>query len=267
MRIWKLSVALILLLVVGILPAMTADEPSAPQLPPDDGTLRRMRVPILMYHYVSPLPPGADTLRVGLTVHPDQFRGHLDLLRSQGYSTVTMYEVYLALTQGYALQPNPIVLTFDDGYAEHLDTVMPMLREYGFRGTFFIITGFADDLRAGYLTWPQVQTLAASGMEVAAHSKSHPDLRGRDYDFLVYEVYGSLESIRVNVGPTIQSFAYPMGRYDDGTVQILQQTNVAAAVTTEHGATHTTDRVLELRRLRVQNTTGVPGLQALLNEK
>jgi peptidoglycan/xylan/chitin deacetylase (PgdA/CDA1 family) len=221
----------------------------------------------MMYHYVGDLPPGADQLRIGLTVHPQRFREHLETLRSQGYATVSLYEVYLALTQGYKLPPNPIVLTFDDGYIDHLNTVMPLLREYGFTGTFFIITAFTDDLREGYMTWQQVQQLASSGMEIAAHSKTHPDLRGRSHDFLVYEVLGSLESIRVNLGIPLPSFSYPMGRYDDATIDMLRQTGVTAAVTTEHGATHTTDGVLELRRLRVQNTTGVPGLLALLREK
>jgi peptidoglycan/xylan/chitin deacetylase (PgdA/CDA1 family) len=266
MRILKLAPALILAFVVLSASAGPIEQ-GAPALPSPDGTLRRLRVPILMYHYISGLPAGADQLRVGLTVDPSRFREHLDLLRSQGYRSVSLYEVYLALTHGYALPPNPIVLTFDDGYTDHIETVMPLLREYGFIGTFFIITGFADDLRSGYLTWPQVQQLAAGGMEVAAHSKSHPDLRGRDHDYLVYEVMGSLESIRVNVGSTMLAFAYPMGRYDDGTVDMLRQTGVTAAVTTKHGATHTTDGVLEMSRLRVQNTTGVPGLMALLREK
>ncbi len=232
-----------------------------------DGTLRRLRVPILMYHYISELPPEADQLRVGLTVHPFLFREHLTFLKSAGYKTVSLYEVYLALTQGYSLPANPIVLTFDDVYSEHLHTVIPLLQEFGFIGTFYIITGFTDNLRDGYLTWQQVQQLATTGMEIAAHSKTHPDLRGRDHNFLVYEVLGSLESIRANVGVSMISFAYPMGRYDDATIDMLRQTGVTTAVTTEHGATHTTDGKLELRRLRIQNTTSVLGLQALLREK
>lgn len=232
-----------------------------------DGTLRRLRVPILMYHYISELPPNADQFRVGLTVHPQQFREHLDYLRSNGYNTISLYEVHLAMTQGYRLPPNPIVLTFDDGYIDHLHTAMPLLREYGFKGTFFIITGFADALREGYLNWEQVKNLADNGMEIAAHSKTHPDLRGRNHDFLVYEILGSHESIKANVGIPLIPFAYPMGRYDAEALEVLQQTELILAVTTEHGATHTTDGRYEMRRLRIQNTTTKLGLAALLREK
>lgn len=267
MRILKHPISIIALGLSLLFLALLGTRDGTTQDAMPDGTLRRLRVPILMYHYISELPLNADQFRVGLTVHPQQFREHLDYLRSNNYTAVSLYEVYLALTQGHRLPPNPIVLTFDDGYNEHLHTVMPLLREYGFKGTFFIITGFADDLREGYLNWQQVKQLADSGMEIAAHSKTHPDLRGRNHEFLVYEILGSLESIKVNLGMKLIPFAYPMGRYDDSAIAILKQTGTILAVTTEHGATHTTDSRHEMRRLRIQNTTSTPGLAALLREK
>lgn len=267
MRILKQAISIIVLVVSSLALSLATPRSGNTQNVIPDGTLRRLRVPILMYHYISELPPDADQFRVGLTVHPQQFRDHLDYLRSNGYNTVSLYEVHLALTQGYLLPPNPIVLTFDDGYSDHLQTAMPLLREYSFKGTFFIITGFADALREGYLNWEQVKHLSDNGMEIAAHSKTHPDLRGRNHDFLVYEILGSLESIKVNLGIPMISFAYPMGRYDEATLDVMKQTKLIIAVTTEHGATHTTNGRYEMRRLRIQNTTTTPGLAALLQEK
>lgn len=231
-----------------------------------DGTLRRLRVPILMYHYVSELPPNADNLRVGLTVSPAMFREHLAYLAAREYQTITLYQLYLALTQGLPLPPNPVVLTFDDGYTDHLYNVVPAMLEHGFVGTFFIITSFTDEFRPGYVTWDDVNQIAAAGMEIASHTKTHPDIRGKSYDFLVYELLGSIESVQAHTGVPAYTFAYPMGSYDDAAIDMLRQTGIKAAVTTQHGATHTTDGVLELRRLRIQNTTGIPGLEVLLRE-
>ena len=267
MRILKHAVSLAILFATLFISTPTVMTHDTPQELTSDGTLRKLRVPILMYHYVIELPATADQLRIGLTVHPQQFRDHLEYLRSNGYATVSLYEVYLALTQGHRLPPNPIVLTFDDGYSDHLYNAMPLLREYGFQGTFFIITGFADESREGYLNWDQVKQLAANGMEIAAHSKTHPDLRGRDHDFLVYEVLGSLESIKVNLGLLSIAFAFPMGRYDGATLNVLEQAKAILAVTTNHGATHTTDSRYEMPRLRVQNSTNTLALAALLREK
>src|SRR5687767_2272827 len=68
-----------------------------------DGTLRRIRVPILMYHYVSPLPEGADQYRTGLTVSPQQFQAQMDYLFYQGYSTISLYQLNDALLTGTTL--------------------------------------------------------------------------------------------------------------------------------------------------------------------
>jgi peptidoglycan/xylan/chitin deacetylase (PgdA/CDA1 family) len=267
MRILKQAISLIVVVTALLISGRQGTTRDALQGVMPDGTLRRLRVPILMYHYISELPLDADQLRVGLTVHPQQFREHLDYLKANEYTAVSLYEVHLALTQGHRLPSNPITITFDDGYSEHLHTAMPLLREYDLKGTFFIITGFADELRDGYLNWEQVRQLANNGMEIAAHSKTHPDLRGRTHDFLVYEMLGSLESIKVNLGILSVPFAYPMGRYDNTALSVLKQTSTILAVTTEHGVTHTTDSRHEMRRLRIQNTTSVSGLAALLREK
>src|SRR5512145_2670236 len=55
--------------------AQSPDPEPRPQ-PVWDGTLRRIRVPILMYHYVSNLPADADQYRVDLTIIPELFRAH-----------------------------------------------------------------------------------------------------------------------------------------------------------------------------------------------
>ena len=58
----------------------------------------RARVPILMYHYVSEVPPGADRLRRDLTVSPEAFRAQLQYLADAGYHPVTLTDLYLYLT-------------------------------------------------------------------------------------------------------------------------------------------------------------------------
>lgn len=229
-----------------------------------DGTLRRLRVPVLMYHYVSPLPPDADEIRTELTVLPHIFETHLQYLREQGYETVSLYDVHMALMQGNPLPAKPIVLTFDDGYIDHYETVFPLLNAYSYTGTFFIISGRIDVNAPGYMSWSQISEMAAGGMSMQAHTKDHPDLRNRDADFLIYQIMGSIESISAHTGQSVNIFAYPVGRYDENTLAVLNTMNVWRAVTTQNGSTHTTDNFLEVQRLRVSGNMGVPGLAQLL---
>jgi peptidoglycan/xylan/chitin deacetylase (PgdA/CDA1 family) len=230
-----------------------------------DGTLRRIYVPVLMYHYVSELPEDADEYRQDLTVTPETFYAHMSYLRDEGYTTISLYQLHEALLTGSELPPRPIVLTFDDGHIDHYVTVLPILQEFGFTGTFFIITGLADAGHPDYVNWGQIQAMADAGMDMESHTKTHRDLRERDVDFLVYEIVGSIESMEAHLDRSTRLFAYPAGRYDDLTLAVLGSTPVVRAVTTRFGAHHTTDNRLELPRLRVSGDMGVAGLAHLLN--
>jgi peptidoglycan/xylan/chitin deacetylase (PgdA/CDA1 family) len=229
-----------------------------------DGTLRRIRVPILMYHYISPLPPDADPYRIDLTVQPGIFREHLSYLKEHEYQTISMYDLHEALLQGSPLPTNPVILTFDDGYIDHYTHVLPALREYGFTATFFIITGRADANDPDYLTWEQIKEMADAGMSMESHTKNHPDLRGRSYDFLIYELLGSYESLKAHTGQSPRMFAYPVGRYDDATLEAMRNIPYWRAVTTQAGMSHTTDNYLEMPRVRVHGDTSAAGLGYLL---
>jgi peptidoglycan/xylan/chitin deacetylase (PgdA/CDA1 family) len=265
MRIWRakslqLSVLLLILLIwSGLIKAQ--DEPLTMR---GDGTLRRIHVPILMYHYVSTPPPDADQYRVNLSVEPAMFRQHLQYLKDNGYTTISLYEFDAALMYGTPLPEKPVILTFDDGYIDHYITVFPLLKEFGMTATFFIITDTADHNSANYMTWGQINEMAAAGMSIESHTKTHSELRGRSYDFLVYEILGSLESISAHVNSKAQMFCFPVGHYDDDALAVLASTDVLRAVTTEFGAWHTSDNRLEVPRVRMSNDTGVNALASLL---
>ncbi len=229
-----------------------------------DGTLRRIRVPILMYHYVGELPSDADEFRVNLTVSTDLFRAHLQYLADGGYTTISFADLEAALRDGVPLPEKPVILTFDDGHIDHYTNVFPALRDFGQTGTFFLISGRIDALDSAYISWDQAREMAEAGMSMEAHTKYHPDLRERTNDFLTYEVVGSIESIAAHTGQRPRFFAFPGGRYDDAALALLDTTNIQRAVTTEFGSLHTTDNTLLLPRLRVSNDTSVSGLAYLL---
>jgi peptidoglycan/xylan/chitin deacetylase (PgdA/CDA1 family) len=252
-----------LLAVVMFKPMGTAAQ-DAPLTMHGDGTLRRIRVPILMYHYVSTPPPGSDEYRINLSIEPTVFRQHLQYLKDNGYTTISLYALDEALSEGTPLPEKPVVLTFDDGYIDHYTNAFPLLREFGMTATFFIITDTADHNSANYMTWSQIDEMAAAGMSIESHTKTHHELQGRTYDFLVYEIVGSLESVRAHTTEKGLMFCYPVGRYDDLTLSVLGSTDVLRAVTTEFGVWHTTDNRLEVPRVRISYNTGVNALAGLL---
>ncbi len=227
-------------------------------------TLRRLRVPILMYHYVSELPPGADDIRRGLTVTPEIFKAHMQYLHDQGYTTISLYDLNDALTKGVPLPLKSIILTFDDGYRDAYTNVFPVLKQFGFIGTFFIITSRPDANDPVYMSWPQIVEMSNAGMSMEPHTKDHVDLRQRDHDFLVYQMKGSIESLAAYTGRTPHIFDYPVGHYDAATLHVAKELDVWIGVSTANGDAETTSSRLHLPRLRVAGNISVAALASVL---
>jgi peptidoglycan/xylan/chitin deacetylase (PgdA/CDA1 family) len=255
----------VLALLASLLSVSAQVAPAAESASPAwDGTLRRIRVPILMYHYISEPPADADVYRVDLSVPPALFRQHLSYLSDNGYIPITLDDLYAALQTGAVLPARPVILTFDDGYRDNYENAFPLLREFGYTGTFFIMTSGPDANNGDYMTPAQITEMATAGMRMESHTRDHPDLRARDGDFLVYQLLGAQEALTAWTGSAPNQFAYPAGHYDDAVLAMLRSLPIETAVTTDYGALHTNDAALELPRIRIRNTTDVPTLAALL---
>lgn len=216
-----------------------------------------LKVPILMYHYVSEPPPGSDVYRVDLSVTPDQFRQQMTYLRDNGYTTIDLYELSTAIVSQTELPDKPVLLTFDDGYLDNYENAYPILEEFGFKGTFFIVSEFIDKGREGYMTWPMIKEMAQAGHRVESHSRTHPDLTEKDRDGLIWEILGSQETIAAHVGYQPRYFCYPGGDYNEATIQMLAELDFWGAVTTENGSWHGFNDRFEWRRIRIRNTTSL----------
>ncbi len=237
-----------------------------PMLPTPDGALRTLDVPILMYHYISTPPSGADAVRRDLSVPPDILAQHLAFLRERGYTSISLTDLVLALQIGQPLPDKPIVLTFDDGYRDAYEKAFPLLQAYGFTGTFFLLTDPIDQGDPAYLSWDQVIEMETAGMAMEAHGHTHDDLQGRSRDYLIWQMLGAKEAIEARTHKPVRFYCYPSGSYDALAVSILHELDYWAAVTIQHGREQCSDRPYELVRLRVHGNYGVEHLAAILGE-
>ena len=234
----------------------TATPTATPALPtPVGGYSLTVRVPILMYHYVSEPPEDADEYRLDLSVSPANFRAQLQYLADNDFTAVDLYDLSLAITGKRPLPPKPVILTFDDGYLDHYTNAFPLLQEFGFKGTFFIVTEFVDAGNPAYMNWEMIEQMAAAGMRMEPHSKTHADLRDQPRDVLIWQILGSQETLAAHIGYTPRYFCYPGGRYDEDTIAILKEKNFWGAVVTAGGKWHGFNDRYEWKRLRMRYTT------------
>jgi peptidoglycan/xylan/chitin deacetylase (PgdA/CDA1 family) len=217
-----------------------------------------------MYHYISEPPVGADIYRKDLSVSPERFESHLQLLKERGYQTITLDDLLGALATGKPLPPKPVILTFDDGYADNYTNAFPLLQRYGMTGHFFIITDFVNAGRAGYMTWPQIEAMSAAGQRFGSHSRDHPDLKGKSVDYLVWQALGGVEAIEEHLGYHPRWISYPSGSYDALTQAVYQSAHYWGGLSTRQGATHTLERIFDLERVRVRGSHSADDLAALL---
>jgi peptidoglycan/xylan/chitin deacetylase (PgdA/CDA1 family) len=112
------------------------------------------------------------------------------------------------------LSQGMVSFTFDDGWQSAHDKAVPLLRQYGFRSTFYIISDVAKYQEGGYMNLDELRELRNQGNEIGSHSLRHCDLTRLDTQQLQQDLSGSKRSLEEGqVGP-IESFAYPLGSYD-----------------------------------------------------
>jgi peptidoglycan/xylan/chitin deacetylase (PgdA/CDA1 family) len=210
-----------------------------------------------MYHYISIPPEDADQYRLDLSVSPEAFREQMTYLHQQGYNTIDLYDLSRAIADKQELPPKPIIITLDDGYRDNYENAFPVLEEYGMTATFFVVTDFIDRGHPDYMTWPMIDEMARSGMRFEPHSKSHPDLRGQDREFVIFQLLGSRETLEAHLDYRPRYFAYPSGRYDDQVLAIVEELDYWGAVTTAGGIWHGFNDRFEWTRVRIRNVTSL----------
>ena len=220
-------------------------------------SLRTIRVPILMYHYVSVPPLDADKYRLDLSVTPDAFETQMEYLAINGFHPIRLADLSDYLLRGTPLPDKPIVLTFDDGYTDNYTNAFRILKQYNFPATFFIISQFVEENRWGYVSWAQLDEMAKHGMEIGSHTRTHPDLYKRTLAFQTNQIAGSKQMLEERLGTPVVSFAYPSGKYDATTKSVLRSAGYLGAVTEIQGTRQSSEKLFELQRVRIRGSYSV----------
>lgn len=84
-------------------------------------------------------------------------------------------------------------------------------------------------------TWREAERLAAAGMEIGAHTLTHPFLSRLDESGQRREIAGSRALIAERLGVTPEGFAYPGGDHDAVSIRVCEHAGLAHAVTTRAG--------------------------------
>lgn len=183
-----------------------ASDPT-PEAGPPTPITSPVDVPILMYHLIGQ-PDRPENAR--LAVATADFVAQMAYLDCAGYTPITVQQLFDAFAGTAGLPPNPVILSFDDGWAGQFTEGYPVLQQHGFVASFAITTGFID---AGgpYMTWAQIKQMSDAGMEMLSHTVSHVDLGTSDDSVVVDQITSSKTMLEEQTGKPVQYFVYPAG--------------------------------------------------------
>jgi peptidoglycan/xylan/chitin deacetylase (PgdA/CDA1 family)/glycosyltransferase involved in cell wall biosynthesis len=223
------------------------------------------RVPVVMYHRIVEQPPVGS--RHGTWVTSERLRAQLDSLARRRFATITFADYAAYLAGEKPLPKRPIILTFDDGYADNYTLALPLLREHGMRAVVFLI----GDARITTNVWdaadaeptlplldqPQIREMAQQGIEFGSHTRSHARLAGLAADRLRAEVAGSKRAIeeRVGGGAPVLSLCYPYGAVDAEAKAAVAEAGYAFGVASDSGPLKIGGDLYEIRRAQIFPST------------
>lgn len=203
-------------------------------------------VSILMYHMIGNIKNNAAVMTA------DNLRWQMQYLKDNGFHPITMEELHAYVTKGAPLPEKPVCITFDDGYEDNYTIVYPMMKEYGFPWTFFVITGQVG--QANRVTWDQLREMAASRtVTISNHTVTHPKLHNLPSAEKKAEIVNSQAALKKELGIDNVWFCYPYGDYDQEVEQYVKEAGIKLAVTTDSGRVKVGSYPYELKRVWIGN--------------
>jgi len=219
-------------------------------------------VPILAYHSVSDEPRDG-TLR--WSVSPSDFDEQMALLRERGRTTLTVGRYVEVLRRRVPLPPRPVVVTFDDGFADLATDALPTLRRHNVSATAYVITSRLGAHPA--LDFAQLADLNEAGVEIGSHSDTHRPLDCLPRAAVHDEIAGSRARLEDWLQVAVTSFAYPYGYHSRVVRQAVIDAGYTSACAVKNALSHPADDVFAIARVLVERTTGVAGVDNLLAER
>ena len=215
-----------------------------------------------MYHHIA-MPPNNAAIP-NLYVTPRMFRFQMGYLKTAGFTVLSIQDLVAAVSAG-ELTRNLAALTFDDGYMDFYTNAYPVLKQYGYPSTAYIISGLVEkksdpDFREEtaenrLMDWKAIVQVCKNGVQVGSHTKTHPRLTALSENMLIEELTASKKELEERLDQPVDQFCYPFGDCDDRVRNEVEKAGYRYAVVTQRGHVERTSDPYALRRIPVKLIT------------
>src|SRR3989344_380542 len=191
-------------------------------------------IPLLMYHDISE----AD---YPWSVSPNNFSQQMQWLKDNGYRTISLDELNLGLESGTETSEKLVVITFDDARLGVYKHAFPILRQFNFKATLFVVPKWIEDpssvpeteAYSNFCTWEQLTEMKGI-FSFGNHTYSHANLTQLNEAQIKHEINAAEVVLQNRLGAKPDHFSYPYGRYSPAVLNLVNS-NYKSAVTTTKG--------------------------------
>jgi peptidoglycan/xylan/chitin deacetylase (PgdA/CDA1 family) len=210
-----------------------------------------------MYHQVTPHPHPAFQK---YSVTPKVFAAQMNWLAQTGYVPINLDNL-LDYRNGHGtMPPRSVIITFDDGFKDCIDYVVPILQARGFTAVFYLIAGLIGNtsrwlaergIELPIIDWPTARKLKAAGFQCGAHSLNHTSLTHISTVACHDELRKSRLLLEDHLGHEVRHMAYPFGCFNETVRAIVAETGYRSACSVRIGLSTPDDDPLALHRVHV----------------
>ena len=232
----------------------------------------KSEIQILAYHKV-------DTIReFGITcISGNAFEKQIRFLAENGYQSISPECMVAAIQTRATLPKKPILITFDDGYENVYTHAYPIMKQYGYIATIFLLAGYIEqwnkwDVKLGWqrfkhISWKQIRMLSREGFSFGSHGINHLFLTRHDDTKTKDEIYTSKLILEELLEQPINVFAYPYGNYNARVVHWVRECGYIAAFSLNPYAPITSDNIYALPRVAIYRSDTMGSFKAKLGLK
>lgn len=214
-----------------------------------------------MYHSIESMPKSS--IMRSLHTPPRRFKFQMWLLMIMGYKGLSLRELKPYLD---GVKTGKVVgITFDDGYKNNLINAAPILKQYNFSATCYLVSDYVGesniwDLDKGIdqkplMTYEDIQKWLDLGMDIGAHTQTHSDLTKLNKKQFELEIFKSKESLENQFKLTIEDFCYPYGCFNESILIAVKKAGFVSATSMIRGRVNKKSNMYKLPRIPINHHT------------
>src|SRR3989338_6800771 len=228
----------------------------------DSLKIQKLKAAIICYHSISDDQTIIDVSR-------RNFIAQLDYLISI-YEIVPLDKI-VDYAQGKTELYRPsVAITFDDGYKDLYDNVLPTFQKFHIPATVFAIADQSNIQRneienqKPLLSFEQMKEMLKNGWTIGSHTKTHANLMSLPRYKCEDEVLESKRILENALDCRIDYFAFPKGLYDEASIKICEQAEYRAAFSVKPDSVKVNGNEFMLPRISIDRTHTLAEFQTFL---